>query len=183
MNATLFNSAGGIRMNTSSNTQSFFDNGRYELMNGNFEKSIASLSETLRLEPGHKLALVTRGSAYLKMNNIDKALKDFDRAIVIDPEYSRAYHLRGIAREKSGEDENSLADFSKAIELEPEYGAAYYSRATLLTKMKREDEALEDLEMVQHLTNKNIESFANENNVWRSQQLRLESILESELER
>jgi hypothetical protein len=37
--------------------------------------------------------------------------------------------------------------------------------------------------MVQHLTNKNIETFASENNVWRSQQLKLESVMESELER
>jgi hypothetical protein len=37
--------------------------------------------------------------------------------------------------------------------------------------------------MVQHLTNKNIESFANENNVWRSQQLRLEFVMDSELGR
>ena len=59
----------------------------------------------------------------------------------------------------------------------------YHSRAILHTKMGNEDLAMEDIEMVQHLTNKNIETFANENNVWRSQHLRLESIMESELGR
>ena len=49
--------------------------------------------------------------------------------------------------------------------------------------MNKEEEAMGDIEMVQHLTNKNIEIFANENNVWRSRQLKLESIMESELER
>ena len=49
--------------------------------------------------------------------------------------------------------------------------------------MKQEDLAVEDIEMIQHLTNKNIETFANDNNVWRSQHLRLESMLESELQR
>ncbi|MGD8522038.1 MAG: tetratricopeptide repeat protein [Desulfobacterales bacterium] len=170
-------------MNSTIELQNLFDDGRYELMNGNFEKGIEYFSELLRQDPDNKLALISRGSAFLKVNSIGEAVKDFDRAIGIDPNYARAYHLRGIAREKEGDNQSALDDFSKAIEFDPEYGAAYYSRATLLTKMKKEDEAIEDIQMVQHLTSKNIETFANENNVWRSQQLKLESVLESELER
>ena len=49
--------------------------------------------------------------------------------------------------------------------------------------MGNEDLALEDIQMVQHLTNKNIESAANENNIWRSQQLRVEAVTETELTR
>ena len=163
--------------------QKSFDDGRYELMNGNFGKSIERFSEALRLDPEHKLALVSRGSAFLKLNSIGEAIKDFDRVIDIDPNYARAYHLRGIAKEKGRDNQSALDDISKAIELDPEYGAAYHSRATLLTKMKKEDLALVDIEMVHVLTNRNIETFANENNIWRSQQLRLESILESDLAR
>jgi tetratricopeptide (TPR) repeat protein len=163
--------------------QNAFDNGRYELINNNFDKSIQCFSEVLQLDPEHKLALVSRGSAYLKVNSIAEAVKDFDRAIDVDPNYARAYHLRGIAKEKNGEDESALVDISQAIDLDPEYGAAYQSRATLYAKMGNEDLAMEDIEMVQHLTNKNIETFANENNIWRSQHLRLESIMESELGR
>jgi hypothetical protein len=37
--------------------------------------------------------------------------------------------------------------------------------------------------MVAQLSNRNIENFANENNVWRSRQLKVESALESELHR
>ena len=170
-------------MNNTSDFQKHFDDGRYELMNGNLDSSITSLSRALDLDPDHKLALVSRGSAFLKLNNPDRAVEDFDRVIEIDPSYARAYHLRGIAREQSEDYENALADISKAIDIDLEYGAAFYSRATLLTKLKREDEAVDDIQMVQFLTNKNIETFANENNVWRSQQLKLESTLETELER
>jgi tetratricopeptide (TPR) repeat protein len=170
-------------MKSNSEIQNLFDDGRYELLIGNFGKAIECFSEVVRLGPDHKLALVSRGSAFLKLNSTGEAVKDFDRAIDVDPKYARAYHLRGIAREKDGDDQSALDDFNKAIEFDPEYGAAYYSRGTLLTKMKKEDEALGDIQMVQHLTNKNIETFANENNVWRSQQLKLESVMESELER
>jgi tetratricopeptide (TPR) repeat protein len=170
-------------MENQSKIQNAFDNGRYELINNNFEKSIQCFTEVLQLDPDYKLALVSRGSAFLKIDNIDEAIKDFDRAIDVDPDYARAYHLRGIAKEKNGKDESALVDISQAIDLDPEYGAAYHSRATLHTKMGNEDLAMEDIEMVQHLTNKNIETFANENNVWRSQHLRLESVMESELGR
>ena len=82
----------------------------------------------------------------------------------------------GSKREKRGENDKALSDFNKAIDLNPEYGAAFYSRATLLTHLGREDEAVQDMQMVTHLTNKNIETFANENNLWRSHHLRLEAM-------
>lgn len=83
----------------------------------------------------------------------------------------------------TGDDDAALQDFNQAIEISPDYGAAYYSRATLLTKLGQEDLAAEDMQMVTHLTNLGIETFANENNIWRSRQMQLEDILETELNR
>ncbi len=154
-----------------------------EFISQNYDKSIELLSEFLELEPNHKVALISRGSAFLKLNQIDDAAKDLNRVIDLFPNYHRAYHLRGLVNEKNGENIAALADFNRAIELDPDYGAAYYSRATLHTKMGNEDLATEDVQMVTHLTNRNIEEFANENNVWRSQHLRLENMVESDLGR
>lgn len=83
----------------------------------------------------------------------------------------------------AGDNDRALKDFDRAIDIDPEYGAAFYSRATLLTKMGQEESALEDMKMVTHLSNLNIENFANENNVWRSRQLQLEEAMESEMHR
>ena len=95
-----------------------------------------------------------------------------------------------IAKEKF---EEGMADFvsrnygrsvdllSKALELNPDYGAVYYSRANLHNKMGHPDLATEDIRMVTHFSEINIESFANENNVWRSQYLRLESMYDDDL--
>jgi hypothetical protein len=66
--------------------------------------------------------------------------------------------------------------------LDDEYGAAYYSRATLLAKMGQAKSAVKDMRMVNQLTNLNLEIFANENNVWRSRQMQLESIFENEMQ-
>jgi tetratricopeptide (TPR) repeat protein len=154
-----------------------------EFVGENYGRSIDILGEVIEKDPTHKLALAARGSAHLKQNDPAAALADFNRAVEIDSGYARAYHLRGLARVGLGENEAALADFGKAIDLDPRYGAAYFSRATLLADMGKEDRAAEDMEMVAQLTHANIETFANENNIWRSHHLRVESAMESELNR
>jgi Tfp pilus assembly protein PilF len=154
-----------------------------EFLKNNYAKSSELLGKLIEKDSNHKLALTTRGTAHLKMNHPDAAVDDFDRAIRLDPSYARAYHMRGVARENKGDSDGAMEDFNKAIELKPEYGAAYYSRAALYTKLGKEDFAAEDIEKVTQITNTNIEVFANENNVWRSNQLRVEDMLESEINR
>jgi hypothetical protein len=65
--------------------------------------------------------------------------------------------------------------------LKSDYGAVYYSRATLNNKMGRTEQATEDIRMATRLTEVNIETFSNANTVWRSQQLRLESMYNDDL--
>ncbi|MGE5258062.1 MAG: tetratricopeptide repeat protein [Hyphomicrobiales bacterium] len=154
-----------------------------EFLKNNYEKSLELLNQILEKDPNHRLALITRGTAHLKLNLADSAFSDFSRAISVDPSYPRAFHMRGVAHDILGNDDEALADFSKAIELDPGYGAAYYSRAALYAKMGKEESATDDIETVTHLTNYKIETFANENNIWRSQHLRLESIMETDLDR
>jgi tetratricopeptide (TPR) repeat protein len=160
-----------------------YSNGMYEFINQNYDRSIEILSQVAELDRRRKLTFVSRGSAYLRLDRLEEALDDFNRAIELDSKYARAYHLRGLVLERQGDDSSAIEDFTQAIELNPEYGAAYHSRATLHAKTGNEDLAVDDMAMVQHLTNKNIEAFANDNNVWRSQQMRVENALETELER
>jgi len=170
-------------MDQSSRKNDLFTNAMTNLMKDKLGISIDLLTEILTADPGDRLALLARGSVYLKMNHAEDAIKDFSAALKIDPNHPKGYHLRGLAQEILGDDDAALKDFTKAIEIDPEYGAAYYSRATLLAKMGQEDLAAEDMKIVTQLSNINIENFANENNVWRSRQLQVENALESELHR
>ena len=170
-------------MNTNERNKDLFTNAMSNLMKNKLGMSLDLLDEILDADPDHRLAVLARGSVFLKMNQPDRAIEDFERIIESDPKHAKAHHLRGLAREMTGANDEALDDFNKAIGIDPEYGAAYYSRATLLTKMGQEDAAAEDMQMVAHLTNLNIENFANENNVWRSRQLQMEEILETELQR
>jgi lipoprotein NlpI len=164
------------------NIKNLFENAMSEFLKNNYAESVELLSKILELEPDHKMALTTRGVAELKMNRPDAAIESFNRSLEIDPSYARAFHMRGLALESKGDSHSALSDFNKAIELNPRYGAAYHSRGSLYAKLGKEELATRDIETVAHLTNLNIETFANENNVWRSNQLRFEDMLESELD-
>jgi len=160
-----------------------FANAMSNFMNDKLGVCIDLLDEVLNVDPSDKLAWLARGSAYFKMGNSQNAISDFNQAIELDSNYPKAYHLRGLAREMGGDNDAALADFSRALDIDPEYGAAYYSRATLLTKMGQEDEAAEDMKMVTHMTNVNLENFANDHNIWRSRHMQVEGILENEMNR
>ncbi|MGD8336164.1 MAG: hypothetical protein PVJ29_03600 [Desulfobacterales bacterium] len=170
-------------MNKNDNKKEMFAHAMSCLMKDNIGTSIELLDKILDSDPEDKLVLLARGSAHLKSGKAENAIGDFSRAIDVDSGYAKAYHLRGLARELAGDDNAALKDLGKAIEIDPEYGAAYFSRATLLTKMGQEDSATEDMKMVTHLTSVNLESFANENNVWHSRQMQMETMMESDLNR
>ena len=149
----------------------------------NYSDAIRLLGDAIAEDNAFTLAIVSRGAAHLKVSHADEAIADFDRALTLDANNARVFHLRGLAHDLKGDADAAEADFNRAIDINPEYGAAFYSRATLKTKHGREEDAVDDVQMVAHLTNRNIEAFANDNNVWRSQHLRLEEAIESEMQR
>jgi tetratricopeptide (TPR) repeat protein len=167
-----------VHMDNTDRNKDLFASAMSNFMKNKLGMSIDLLNEIIDTDPDDKLALLARGSFCLKMGNTENAIGDFSRTLQIDSSHPKAYHLRGLAREMAGDDDEALKDLNKAIDIDAEYGAAYYSRATLLTKMGQEDSALEDMKMVSHLSNRNIESFANENNIWRSRHLQMENMKE-----
>ena len=158
-----------------------FEEGMADFVSHNYARSVDLLSQAIELDPRFTLALKSRSAAYLKLGNVREAIADINAVIEIAPDNARAFHLRGLAHDKSGDLDKALEDFSQALELNPDYGAVYYSRANLHNKMGHPDLATEDIQMVTHFSEVNIESFANENNVWRSQYLRLESMYDDDL--
>jgi len=168
-------------MSDNYNAQKKFEEGMSDFVIHNYGQSIEHLSQALELNPEFTLAFKSRGAAYLRLAKAEEAIADFNTVIEMDSSNARAYHLRGLAYEKTGENDKALHDFNRALELKPDYGAVYYSRASLNNKMGHTEQAMEDIRMVTHLTEVNIETFSNANNVWRSHQLQLESIYNDDL--
>ena len=161
--------------------QQKFEEGMENFVDHDYGRSIKLLSQAIEHDPEFALAIKSRGAAYLRLDKVQQAIADFNTVVEMDSGNARAYHLRGLAYVKAGEDSKALDDFNRALELNSNYGAVYYSRANLNNKMGRTAQASEDIRMVTHLTELNIENFSNENNIWRSQQLRLESMFNDNL--
>jgi len=168
-------------MSDNQTVQTIFEEGMAEFVNHNYGQSIEHLSRAIELDPEFSLAIKCRGAAYLRLAKAREAIADFNTVVELNPVSARAYHLRGLAYEKSGDNDKALNDFNRALELDSNYGAAYFSRANLYSKLGQAEQATEDIRMTTHLTEVNIETFANDNNVWRSQQLRLESMSDDDL--
>ncbi len=168
-------------MSDNNNAPKKFEEGMAEFVNHNYGQSIEHLSRAIELDPAFTLAFKSRGAAYLRLGRAEEAIADFNTAIGLDSSTARAYHLRGLAYEKTGEHDKALGDFNKALELKSDYGAVYYSRASLNSKLGHTQQATDDIRMATALTEVNIETFSNANNVWRSQQLQLESIFNDDL--
>lgn len=170
-------------MDRQKNVADIFTQAMSAMVSNHFVSSIALLSEVLAQEPRHPLALIARGSAFMRQGNMHNAVADFDHAVQVDPNYARAYHLRGLARFQEGDEKGAMQDFSRAIELDPEYGAAYYSRANLYSQAGNADAAAEDAAMATHLGRRNLERYGHENNIIRTMHLAVEDAMETELER
>jgi tetratricopeptide (TPR) repeat protein len=168
-------------MSDNIDAQKKFEEGMADFVDHQYEQCLKHLSRAIELDPAFTLAFKSRGAAHLRLDKADEAIADFSAVVDLDPGNARAYHLRGLAYEKIGDNEKALSDFNRAIEIKSDYGAVYFSRANLNKKMGRAEQAADDIRMVTHLTEVNIETFSNDNNVWRSQQLRLEPMYNDDL--
>ena len=107
-----------------------------------------------------KNELFTNAMSNLMKDKLGVSIDLLNELIEADSEDKLAFLARGSVYLKMSDTKNAIDDFSRALE-----------------------SALEDMKMVNHLSNLNIESFANENNVWRSRQLQLGEAMESEMHR
>jgi hypothetical protein len=61
-----------------------FNEGMMAFLGKDYSTCIESLTEVLREDTTHKLALVSRGAAFLRTGQTRTALTDFDRALAVD---------------------------------------------------------------------------------------------------
>ena len=128
-----------------------------------YDKAIADLRESIRLDFGHPTTHMFLGSCYQATNKPveasiergwtelfsrqpDRAIAAFDQAIRLDPRSAAAYTGRGKARLQWSQVDAGLADLAKAIEIDPRYGEAYLTRAEHYGKAGDGQRVLADLD-------------------------------------
>jgi len=154
--------------------RALFESGMKAFADNAYEESETYFTQVLETSPEFRLAWESRGAARLRLQRTEAAIADFERAIALSPERSRPYHLRGLAYEQKGDLNQAINDFNQAILLEPEYVAAYHSRSILRSRRGETERAEKDLQTFKMLTEKKLETFSNEHNIWRSAHLAVE---------
>ncbi|MDE0681477.1 MAG: tetratricopeptide repeat protein, partial [Candidatus Poribacteria bacterium] len=90
-----------------------------------YDKAIANLDETIRLNPEFIRAYLKRGDAKSALGDHEGAISDYDKVIELDPEYVDVYNHRGAAKWKLDDHKGAINDYDRAIELNPKHVDAY----------------------------------------------------------
>ena len=115
-----------------------------------YDKALADLSESIRLDPGFVVAYDARSLVHRRKGDLDKAIADLDEVIRLDPKGVQAYVSRGEVQALKGKYDKAMADFSKAIELEPKNPWRWERRGVIYVRQGKWDPAIADLsKMVQ----------------------------------
>ena len=112
---------------------------------GDFEKMIGFLEQTLEDDPESVDVNYYLGEAYRHLNDFDSAMKYYEDVIAIDQNFAPVYLSRALLRKSFNPNVNVIQDISNAIDRDPLYGAAYLERAKNWISYQEYQNALDDL--------------------------------------
>jgi tetratricopeptide (TPR) repeat protein len=135
------------------------DRGIAYFRQGEFEKAIADLTQSIALGPALADPYTYRGHAYALLGEHERALSDLSRAIALEPKNARPYASRARAFVERGETERALADVERSLEINPGQTDAYLVRGAAYAHQGAFDRALKDYNRVLAVDNKNAEAY------------------------
>ncbi len=111
-----------------------------------FDRALADLDATLRLDPRCTAALDARAGVHSYRDHRDLAFADINRAIEIEPSTCCLFFTRAILNGKFHKEkrELALADINRAIQLDPSDPYSLVYRATVNRERHKYKEAVED---------------------------------------
>jgi tetratricopeptide (TPR) repeat protein len=133
---------------------------------GDLERAMADLDESVRIDPTYPSAYSNRGAAWYRRGDLDRAIADFNTAIRLDPKYEYAYVNRGAAWGTKGNFDRAIADFDTAIRLNPKDAEAYYNRGRAWKGDSDLDRAIADYSEAIRLDPKYEAAYLNRGSSW-----------------
>ena len=97
-------------------------------LNAELSKALADCDVAVRLAPGEKAFLDSRGMVALRLGQWKAAYEEYDAAVRIDPQYASALFGRGLAASRMRRGDGGAADIAKAIQIEPGIASDYARR-------------------------------------------------------
>jgi tetratricopeptide (TPR) repeat protein len=97
-----------------------------------YDRALADVDQSLRLEPKGALAYSFRGSLWAGKKDYARALQDCNEALKFDPNLAHAYATRGDVYYSLKQRDHAVADLDRALKLDPTLASAYNDLAWIL---------------------------------------------------
>ncbi|MBU7585362.1 MAG: tetratricopeptide repeat protein [Nostoc sp. TH1S01] len=124
--------------------QLLYQEGVSEYEQGNYQESVDTLTQTIKINPQNSLAYNYRGDAFYRLGEYEKAQADSSQAIALNPQDANAYYDRGFALFGLGKYKEAIADYTQAIKLNSQNPYTYYGRGLARVKVKDYQAAMRD---------------------------------------
>jgi tetratricopeptide (TPR) repeat protein len=102
---------------------------------GDLDKSLATVEESLTIDPDHFYAYQIRGKIRSRKGDLTGALDDLNKAVKMMPQMPHTYLERGIVLLMSGKETQAEADFAKYLQMNPN-GKPFYEKRVAEAKQK-----------------------------------------------
>ena len=93
----------------------------------NYDISIRSYQEALKINPSDEVTLLKLGNVYKLKNDNKNAINFYKKSIVVNPNYSDGWFNLGLAYANEQNNNKAKECFHRVITLNPNYGYAYYA--------------------------------------------------------
>lgn len=113
-----------------------------QMILGQFENSVYTVNEILRLDPQNNEAFFMLGMNFRALGQMEKAINSFQTAVENDPEMIDAWLILGELHEKNGTGK-PLQFYENALRIAPDNPQVIHSKAFYLQNNGRIPEALE----------------------------------------
>ncbi len=114
----------------------------------NYDEALASLKESIRLNPSFGEAYEALGKVYSKTGRHTDAAESYKKLMRLTPGDYIGYYNLGTSYYKAEEKEKAVEAFKRAIELKPDSYKGYYNMAVALDELNRQEEAIEAFKKV-----------------------------------
>jgi|GEM_PF-20195 len=101
------------------------------LEQGEYEKAIRELTETLKTDADQYQVFYNLGLAYSRLGQLDQALAWFDRALSLKPNQPDVQNNRGVILARQGKIREAIEAYSQAVRLDEKNPKPYQNLASL----------------------------------------------------
>ncbi|MFM7408567.1 MAG: tetratricopeptide repeat protein, partial [Cuspidothrix sp.] len=114
------------------------------ILSAKYEKTVADLTEAIRLAPDNAEYYSSRGQVYLLLKDYKQVVADLTEAIRLAPNNAQYYISRGEAYSLLNDENKAIADYKRAVNIEPKDADGYNNRGIAYLKLKDYKNAISD---------------------------------------